>query len=141
MKKLIKSLTIIFLVVAQNDSTICFTIEQSEQLLNDVNQSMYFEQLSEKQDSLINSMRLADSELKHLVNAQDTQIKTLKETRLHYKKMFVKSERSRREFRDLLLAGVAGVGVGFILRDEKSGLLTAVSSYGLIKFNLLSIAL
>lgn len=141
MKKLIKSLAIILTLVAQNDSTICFTVQQSEQLLNDVNQSIYFEQLSEKQDSLINSMRLADSELKHLVDAQESQIKTLKEARLHYKKMFVKSERSRREFRDLLLAGVAGVGIGFILRNEKIGLISAVGSYGLIKFNILRIEL
>jgi hypothetical protein len=139
--KLIISLVIILNLNAQNDSTICFTIEQSEQLLNDVNQSNYFEGLTHKQDSLILSMRSAKGTSQGLISAQTTQIKTLKETRLHYKKMFVKAERSRREFKDLLLSGLAGVGIGFILRDEKLGLLTGITSYGLMKFKILEIAL
>lgn len=141
MKNLIISLIIILSLNAQNDSTICFTIEQSEQLLNDVNQSNYFEGLSNKQDSLINSLRNAKGMSINLISAQETQIKTLKETRLHYKKMFVKAERSRREFKDLLISGLAGVGIGFILRNEKIGLLTGVSAYGLMKFKILDIAL
>ena len=135
------SLVVILTLTAQNDSTICFTIEQSEQLLNDVNQSNYYEGLSSKQDSLINSLRNSKGMSASLITAQETQIKTLKETRLHYKKMFVKAERSRREFKDLLISGLAGVGIGFILRDEKIGLLTGVASYGLMKFKILDIAL
>jgi len=140
-KNLIINLMIILTINAQNDSTICFTIQQSEQLLNDVNQSEYFEKLSYKQDSLINSLRNTKGISNGLIYAQETQIKTLKETRLHYKKMFVKAERSRREFKDLLISGLAGVGVGFILRDEKIGLLTAVTTYGLSKFKILEILL
>jgi hypothetical protein len=132
---------IILNLFAQNDSTICFTIEQSEQLLNDVNKSNYFEGLSSKQDSLIQSLINAKGNAKGLISAQETQIKTLKETRLHYKKMFVKAERARREFKDLLMSGIAGVGIGFILRDEKIGLLTGITTYGLMKFKILEIAL
>jgi len=139
--KLILSLIFILILNAQNDSTICFTIKQSEQLLNDVNQSNYYENLSNKQDSLIKSMRSAKGMSVNLINAQDVQIKTLKEARLQYKKMFIKSERSRREFKDLLISGLSGVGIGFILRDEKIGLITGLASYGLMKFKILEIDL
>jgi len=140
-KNLILSLIVILNVIAQNDSTICFTIEQSEQLINDVNQSNYFETLASKQDSLILSMRSTSGTAKGLIDAQSIQIKTLKQTRLHYKKMFVKAERSRREFKDLLISGIVGVGIGFILDSKEIGLISGIGSYGLMKFKILEIAL
>lgn len=141
MKKLILSLILILNLAAQNDSTICFTVEQSEQLLNDVNKSVYYEQLSNKQDSLINSMRVAGSEFQTLVNMQDTQIRTLKETRLHYKKMWVKAERSRQNIKITLTSGILAVGTGLLLRDEKIGAIAGVGAYCILKFKLLEIEL
>lgn len=120
---------------------ICVTIDVAEEFVNATHEL-------EAQDSLIVAQKNALSkgaesifEYKNLVKNLELHLSTVKESRLAYKKQWIRTERSRRTWRDIALSGLAGVLVGLVTDDVNIGLYTASGSFLVTKTKLITIPL